>query len=258
MHAIAPSHRQEVVAGTEPIEKLVADLLAFTPPVGRCDTSLRCATNTSIFGPLKLADLHKSANLRVEITVRIVGMAEQDHMEVLGKPEKDYTLVFPLRRVSGAENETVFEGQANTDYTQEGWEILLGMKKRGFGVGKWNGFGGKLEKGETIEQAAVRELQEESGLDAKSLTRVGFLNFVMHDKIMKVHVYTCVEFEGEFVESDEMRPKWMSTNDIDYSKMWPDDKFWVPNYCLKGKRFIGRFDYDDDDETIIEHNLCEQ
>eukprot|EP00729_Bicosta_minor_P028396 gene28396-12164_t len=42
--------------------------------------------------------------------------------------------------------------------------ILLGMKKRGFGAGKWNGFGGKVEVGETIVEGAVREMQEESGL----------------------------------------------------------------------------------------------
>lgn len=35
-------------------------------------------------------------------------------------------------------------------------EILLGFKKRGFGVGKWNGFGGKVETGESITDAAVR------------------------------------------------------------------------------------------------------
>ena len=35
-------------------------------------------------------------------------------------------------------------------------EILLGFKKRGFGVGLWNGFGGKVEPGETIEAAAKR------------------------------------------------------------------------------------------------------
>lgn len=34
--------------------------------------------------------------------------------------------------------------------------VLLGMKKRGFGAGKWNGFGGKVQPGETIEQAARR------------------------------------------------------------------------------------------------------
>lgn len=35
-------------------------------------------------------------------------------------------------------------------------KVLLGMKKRGFGVGKWNGFGGKVQPGETIEDAARR------------------------------------------------------------------------------------------------------
>lgn len=34
--------------------------------------------------------------------------------------------------------------------------VLLGMKKRGFGAGKWNGFGGKVQPGETIEEAARR------------------------------------------------------------------------------------------------------
>jgi 8-oxo-dGTP pyrophosphatase MutT (NUDIX family) len=42
--------------------------------------------------------------------------------------------------------------------------ILLGRKKRGFGAGKANGFGGKVEVGETIKEAAVREMQEESGV----------------------------------------------------------------------------------------------
>lgn len=34
--------------------------------------------------------------------------------------------------------------------------VLLGMKKRGFGAGLWNGFGGKVQLGETVEQAARR------------------------------------------------------------------------------------------------------
>jgi len=34
--------------------------------------------------------------------------------------------------------------------------VLLGLKKRGFGKGLWNGFGGKVEPGETIVQAAAR------------------------------------------------------------------------------------------------------
>lgn len=45
--------------------------------------------------------------------------------------------------------------------------VLLGLKKRGFGVGKWNGFGGKVQPGETIEDAAVRyiSLHSSQGLN---------------------------------------------------------------------------------------------
>jgi 8-oxo-dGTP pyrophosphatase MutT (NUDIX family) len=35
-------------------------------------------------------------------------------------------------------------------------KILLGYKKRGFGSNKWNGFGGKLDKSETILECAKR------------------------------------------------------------------------------------------------------
>ena len=39
--------------------------------------------------------------------------------------------------------------------------ILLAMKKRGFGSGKYNGIGGKIEKGETPDEAMIRETKEE-------------------------------------------------------------------------------------------------
>ena len=48
-------------------------------------------------------------------------------------------------------------------FVHDNQKVLLGYKKRGFGAGRWNGFGGKVETGETLEQAARRELKEESG-----------------------------------------------------------------------------------------------
>ena len=41
-------------------------------------------------------------------------------------------------------------------------QVLLGLKKRGFGEGLWNGFGGKVNEGETILEGAIRELNEEA------------------------------------------------------------------------------------------------
>ena len=46
-----------------------------------------------------------------------------------------------------------------------GNEVLLGMKKKGFGQGKWNGFGGKVMPHEEIEDAARREVFEEAGIE---------------------------------------------------------------------------------------------
>jgi len=43
-------------------------------------------------------------------------------------------------------------------FVLEPCRVLLGMKKRGFGAGRWNGFGGKVQTEETIEEAAIRQL----------------------------------------------------------------------------------------------------
>lgn len=57
--------------------------------------------------------------------------------------------------------------------------ILLGMKKRGFGAGRWNGFGGKLEQGESIEEAAKREFLEEAGITVGEIDKRGVLEFFL-------------------------------------------------------------------------------
>jgi 8-oxo-dGTP diphosphatase len=56
-------------------------------------------------------------------------------------------------------------------------EVLLGLKKRGFGAGKYAGFGGSVEAGETVIQAAIRELQTEFEIPAAVLyLRRGYAN----------------------------------------------------------------------------------
>jgi 8-oxo-dGTP diphosphatase/2-hydroxy-dATP diphosphatase len=62
---------------------------------------------------------------------------------------------------------------------EKGNKILLGMKKRGFGVGRWNGFGGKVKEGEKIEEAVKRELKEEIGILAKKNRRERGVKFCL-------------------------------------------------------------------------------
>ena len=59
--------------------------------------------------------------------------------------------------------------------------LLLGMKRRGFGAGRYNGFGGKVEASETPQQGAERELFEEAGITAR-LTQIACIVFEFDDK----------------------------------------------------------------------------
>ena len=135
--------------------------------------------------------------------------------------------------------------------------ILLGMKKRGFGVGKWNGFGGKVLLTETIEEAARREVREEAGIEIKDLTKVGILDFIFTDRteVLEVHVFKSEEFSGIVTESEEMKPQWFHIDEIPFDQMWPDDPFWMPLF-LSGKKFKGAFSFGESD-TILKQQLVE-
>lgn len=123
--------------------------------------------------------------------------------------------------------------------------ILLGMKKRGFGEGQWNGFGGKVEEGETIEESAKRELGEEAGIEPQTMKKVGILEFSFQNdpKILEVHIFRVDSFVGEPIEGEEMRPEWFEYDQIPFDQMWPDDRFWFP-YLLSHKLFKGTFLFD--------------
>lgn len=135
--------------------------------------------------------------------------------------------------------------------------VLLGMKKRGFGAGRWNGFGGKVSLGETIEDAARREMREEAGIELKNLDKVGIIEFEFHGnpEILEVHIFKSDDFSGEPIESEEMKPLWFHVDEIPFKDMWPDDIHWMPLF-LGGKKFKGKFLFGKSD-VILEKELFE-
>ncbi|MDB5254504.1 MAG: hydrolase [Parcubacteria group bacterium] len=119
-------------------------------------------------------------------------------------------------------------------------QILLAMKKRGFGSGKWNGYGGKVEETENISSAAVRELKEESNLIAeeKDLKQVAVVNFYFDgEHKFECHVFLLKEWNGDAEETEEMNPKWFPKNELPYSEMWVADAKWLP-IVLENKQIL--------------------
>lgn len=126
----------------------------------------------------------------------------------------------------------------------DGKRILLGMKKRGFGAGMWNGFGGKVRAGETLEESFLRECKEEAGIVPQNAQECAQFQFYYADEnIHEVHVFLVTAFEGQPQESQEMKPQWFALKDIPYDSMWPDDRYWLPR-VLAGEKLRGEFWFD--------------
>lgn len=133
-------------------------------------------------------------------------------------------------------------------------QVLLAMKKRGFGQGRFNGFGGKVHEGETIEQAAHRELQEESTITGVILEPAGNILFVFSDgKEFDIHLFRNAAFSGEGQETEEMKPQWFTHAEVPFDQMWPDDRHWLPQF-LQGKKPNGTVWFADEN-TIIKTEL---
>ena len=127
-------------------------------------------------------------------------------------------------------------------------DILLGLKKRGFGKNYLLGIGGKVEDGETIEEAAKREVAEEIYVLLPEIHKVGILNFYFSHVEdgswdQQVHVFTANKWEGEPQESEEIRPSWFKKDGIPYGNMWDDARYWLPR-LLAGQHIEGEFVFD--------------
>ena len=143
-------------------------------------------------------------------------------------------------------------------------QILLGqIKKAGVLKGKYNGFGGKVELGETIEQAAKRELFEEAAIEPFEMQKRGVITFDFVPEgnpfegkpLVEVHVFSVTKFKGEPQETVEMLPQWFDHDKIPYESMWPDDKFWLP-LIFEGKNFQATFKLQDSN-IILDYKIEE-
>lgn len=144
---------------------------------------------------------------------------------------------------------------ATVCFPRRGNEILLAWKewrenRKNIGAERWNGYGGKIEEGESARETAARELSEESGLDVlpKDLEKIAIVNFYNTKDdgsvgIIRVHMYTVSAWEGEAQVVDEMtNPTWFNIDKLPFDEMMPADKIWLP-VALSGKKIFAEAHY---------------
>ena len=145
-------------------------------------------------------------------------------------------------------------------YLRRGDEILLGYKKRGFGMGQWNGLGGKVEEGEDIGLGARREVKEEVGIEVGAMRKFAVIECdyrnVEKPGVIEIHMFESFDFKGEAVETEEIEPKWFKVSEYPFDKSWPDDRYWFPFY-IEGKTFRGSFLFDGYDK-ITSYEIIEE
>ena len=138
-----------------------------------------------------------------------------------------------------------------------GKKLLIGIKKRGPGVGKRNMPGGHIEELEDAKSSAKREILEESGIEVKEgeLKQVAVVGFYFDGKyVFESCVFLVKDFVGEAKDTDEMEDfnlyPFDNINDLPFDEMWVADRLWIPLILRDGKEIYAVVNFNADGTKV--------
>ena len=109
--------------------------------------------------------------------------------------------------------------------------VLIAKRPDGKSMaGLWEFPGGKVELGETPEQALVRELSEELGIKTwnSCLAPMTFASHAYEDFHLLMPLFVCRKWEGIVIPKEEQELKWVYSSELKNYPMPPADKPLIP------------------------------
>lgn len=122
------------------------------------------------------------------------------------------------------------------------------QKENDANKGKWIAAGGKLENSESIDECAIREVLEETGMRMNTFTKravIEFISDIYEDEQM--HIYTCDDFEKICKPiSDEGDFAWIPISEVFNLNLWEGDRIFLKLLIEQRAYFEMRLEYTGD------------
>ena len=139
---------------------------------------------------------------------------------------------------------------------KDGFTLMLNRNKKKGDIhkGKWNGLGGKFERGESPEECVIREVFEESGLKIKNPLLRGFMTFPnFKDKEdWYVYLFEARQFSGELIDCAEGDLEWIENSKVKDLPLWEGDYLFL-DWLEQNKFFSAKFVYHN--KKLISHSV---
>lgn len=99
-------------------------------------------------------------------------------------------------------------------------------------LGKYNGLGGKMQKGEDIATCMTREIREEAGIEVKTMSlrgTINWTNFGPKGEDWLGFIFLITEYSGIPFEKNEEGPlAWVNLDELFTLPMWEGDRHFLP------------------------------
>ena len=114
-------------------------------------------------------------------------------------------------------------------------KVFITQRGHGEFKGKWEFPGGKIEVGESPEDAIVREIKEELKYNIEVVRLYDEINDIHGDKTFNVKFFICNLISGDLVFTEHLASKWIYPSEINESDFMEADKTVLEN--LKSGKF---------------------